>query len=265
MSANGATVSGDARVVAPDVQHPNGNIYDQVLMTGASATMRADPGQILRVSFLDATDDIVQVEFSGAGELHVVLHNASAPMAPAKYNQPGVEYVRGHASLAIHGSNATSNISTFSVGPGTPGVNPTLFPDGMVYDGIADLALLTIAANPDTAAGAAFGGIRMGNAHFSARSGDTGIHAPGVQVQNVVRIGDVTAFEDAMPRLWFGSNSTFQTVEVTGGDLVQPNGRLIQAGYCFTIVGLSGTRSDGSIFAPENPPKPSVISCYAGP
>ncbi len=71
-----ATVAGEAREVAANVQHANGNVYDQVLMTGRAASVRADIGQVVRVSFLDATEDIVQVELVGAGELSLVLHNA---------------------------------------------------------------------------------------------------------------------------------------------------------------------------------------------
>ena len=41
------------------LSHPNGNVYDQVLMTGASVTVTADVGQVTRVSFLDAQGDIL--------------------------------------------------------------------------------------------------------------------------------------------------------------------------------------------------------------
>src|SRR4051812_47319999 len=60
-----------------NIQHPNGNIYDQVLMKTASITVTADPGQVTRVSFLDPQGDIVQAEFSGAGSLSISLANST--------------------------------------------------------------------------------------------------------------------------------------------------------------------------------------------
>lgn len=51
----------------------NNNTFDQVALQGAAATITADPLQITRMSFVDLNDDIVQVEFSGAGSLSLVL------------------------------------------------------------------------------------------------------------------------------------------------------------------------------------------------
>src|SRR5262249_7092298 len=65
--------------VAANIAHPNGNIYDQVLLTGAAASITADNGQVTRISYIDLSDDIVQIEFGGAGTLSVVLDNASGP------------------------------------------------------------------------------------------------------------------------------------------------------------------------------------------
>src|SRR4051812_34221171 len=74
-----ATVSGAAVEVASSIRHPNGNIYDQVLLTGPSATVTngwsdptaaargTSPDKITRIAFVDLNGDIVQVEFSGAG------------------------------------------------------------------------------------------------------------------------------------------------------------------------------------------------------
>src|SRR5690606_16437645 len=62
-------VVGDGSEVGADIPHPNGNIYDQVLLAGPGATVTANPGQVTRVSFVDLSNDIVQVELSGAGTL----------------------------------------------------------------------------------------------------------------------------------------------------------------------------------------------------
>ncbi|HYD84562.1 MAG TPA: hypothetical protein VEA63_10930, partial [Opitutus sp.] len=91
-------VLGDAMEFRSDVTHPNGNVYDQLLMTGRAATLRADAGQVTRCSFIDLNDDIVQVEFSGRGNLTLVLDGVSGPARPVNYNQ-AVEYVKGHATI----------------------------------------------------------------------------------------------------------------------------------------------------------------------
>ena len=48
-----AKVTGSGTVVGSDIRHPNGNIFDQVLLTGLSASVTADPGKITRTSFVD--------------------------------------------------------------------------------------------------------------------------------------------------------------------------------------------------------------------
>lgn len=242
---NAASTSGDAVEVASDIGHANGGIYDQVLLRGPVGTVEADPGQMTRVSFLDLTDDIVQVEFSGAGSLTVSLEDFSGPMAPAKYNQPGIEYMRGHASIAITGADATTNVSVFSVGR-INAVNQTLFRDGVTYDGFADIARIEIvAATMQRDGTSAFGGIRAGNVRFFATEGITGIYAPAVRVQGPVIVGDVAAYDDAIPVLWFDDGSQFGRLSVAGGSLLQPNGQAIQTKGFETILMVSGTSSLG--------------------
>jgi hypothetical protein len=234
-----AAVTGSAREVGTNIVHPNGNVYDQVLLTGSAATVEADPGQVTRVSLIDLNDDIIQIELGGKGRLTIALDNASGPAAPAKYNQPGVEYMRGHASLTIAGCDATTNISVFSVGR-CNAVNQSLFPAGVTYDGIADLARLTIVTDPSNPGGiSTFGGIRMGNAQFYESRGTTGIVANNVNVQGPVIIGDVSALLDATPMLIFGVGSQFATLTVAGGDLFQQNGRAI------VISGFQGFNMTG--------------------
>jgi hypothetical protein len=113
-----AGVTGGGTEVGSDIHHPNGNTYDQVLMTGSSVTVTADAGQITRVSFLDLQGDIVQAEFSGAGDLTISLDKFVGPAEAANYVQPGVKYVQGLATFTITGENASTNFSVFSVGSG---------------------------------------------------------------------------------------------------------------------------------------------------
>ena len=74
-------LDGTGDIAGENIQHPNGNVFDQILLTGESIQLQARPGQITRVSFMDETEDIVQVEFSGAGTFTVTLGsgNLSAP------------------------------------------------------------------------------------------------------------------------------------------------------------------------------------------
>lgn len=250
-----AFVSGDAREVASDVLHSNGNRYDQVLLTGPSATVRADAAQVTRVSFLDLNEDILQVELSGAGSLALSLESASGPARATKYNQPDVFYMRGHARIRITGSDASTSVAVFSVGPANA-VNQAIIKAGEIYDGMADIAEIEMVADPANPNGSNFGGIWAGNASFWAHSGRTGIYAPNVHVQNIVRIADLSAFDTASPALVFG-RSQFGVLEVTTGTLAQQNERLIQVGdYRFGISFLSG----GIVFVV--PPSPGMGGSY---
>jgi sugar lactone lactonase YvrE len=237
-SGAGAKVTGSGTEVGVNIVHPNGNVYDQVLLTGPSATVRADPGQITRISFIDLNDDIVQVEFSGAGTLTLSLENASGPARPVKYNQPNVSYMKGHASLAIVGANETTNLSVFSVGTATAS-NPALFPAGMSYDGIADIGFISISSSNGR-----FGGIRTANASYFRVSGMTGINAPGVSFTGPAFIGDLTADANATSVLIFSATAE---VRVTGGDLLQLNSRAVQINGINQVNFAAGMKSNGQM------------------
>jgi len=252
-SAMAAVVTGSATEVASNVLHPNGNIYDQVLLTGASATVKSDPGQITRVAWVDLNDDIVQAEFAGAGELTVaLLDGASGPALAYKYNQ-SVLYMRGHALLSIVHSDATTVIGLYSVGTATA-VNQSIFRPGQMYDGIADLQSLRIIADPVNPNGSTFGQIRAGNAHFWGTSGIVGIAAANVQVQDNVIIGDLWAIDAATPVLTVGQSSQFGAVTVAGGDLAQPNGKpIVATGYRYQVNMVEGCTSNNVVLPAQTP------------
>ncbi|HVS51478.1 MAG TPA: hypothetical protein VHD62_03915 [Opitutaceae bacterium] len=243
VTPGGTGVQGD---VAHFIQHPNGNKYDQVLLTGGSVSVTNDPGQITRVSFLDLNNDVVQAEFSGSGTLTVSMADGyTTGVAPTNYNQAGVTYVQGLASFTISGSDATTSIAVFSVGKGNA-INTSLF-DSTHNGGdhLADVARISIVANPSNPNGSIFGGIYAGNAKFSADSGVVGITASNVQVQDVVRVGDIVAKSSATPTLIFGTNSQFGSVDVTGGGLIQTNGKAINntGSYIYSINEIAGSDS----------------------
>jgi hypothetical protein len=230
-----AKVAGNASEVGSDIRHQNGNVYDQVLLTGPAASATADSRQILRMSYIDLDDDIVQVEFSGAGTLSVMLDGFSAPAPPIRYNQ-SISYAKGNAGIVITGADESSNLSVFSVGRLTA-VNPTLFRDDVAYDGFADLAYIAIASRNGR-----FGGLRAANVGFRAAKGLTGIHAPDVDFAGPVYLNEITAFDSAMPVLLLGAA---QDVRITGGRLAQDNARAVAVSGFERLEFTNGSNSHG--------------------
>lgn len=219
----------------------NNNTFDQVALQGAAATITADPLQITRMSFVDLNDDIVQVEFSGAGSLSLVLDAVSGPAAPVKYNQAGVTYMKGHAGIVITGADETTNVSVFSVGKITA-VNQALFINGVTYDGVADLAYIAILSTNGK-----FGGVRTADASYFATKGYTGIYAPGVTFTGPVYVGDISASDTATPVLLLGgaTNNTW----VAGGDLLQTNGQPVKVSGITQLKFMAGTDSHGNLLS----------------
>jgi len=230
-------VMGAGSEVGHDIVHPNGNIYDQVLLQGTAATITADPNQITRISYIDDTNDIVQVEFSGAGSLTIMLDGASGPAAPVNYNQ-AINYMKGHGSIVIAGANETTNVSVFSVGRITA-VDQSLFKSTVTYDGMADLASISILSTNGK-----FGGVRTANTSYFNTKARTGIYAPGVQFLGPALIGDINAFGTATPVLLLGSVTDSQ---VDGGDLFQTNGQSVQVSGLTQLKFMAGTTSQGVI------------------
>ncbi len=247
-SAQTNLVSGSGTVY-PNLTNPDGLIYDQVLLTGQTATMQADPNQVLRCSFLDPNGDIVQVEFSGPGQVTIALDASTfVPAAPpSKYNQPSVSYVTGRPTVTVAGNTANTYVTIFTVGSATA-VNQALFKTGEVYDGVADVQLLQVS-------GPAIGRIRAGNTRFGGSAGLTGIFAPNTNVVERAILYDIKATGSATPVLQFGAGSTFSldsgAVLLAGGNLAQANNVAIDVtsgtGTTLTkITTVSNIRSDGS-------------------
>jgi len=236
-----AKVAGAGTEVAADLRHPNGNIYDQILLTGTAAVITADPGQVTRLSFIDLNDDIVQVEFGGPGSLTVVLEAASGPALPLNYVQ-AVTYLKGHARVVVAGAEVGTNVSVFSVGRANA-VNQALFRDDVVYDGLADVSFLALAS-----ADGRFGGVRTSNATYYATRGLTGLYAPGVEFTGPAFIGDLAAYDDATGSFVLGSGSD---VRVAGGNLAQPNGRAVRVGGISQLKFVAGTTSHGTLLSAQ--------------
>jgi hypothetical protein len=240
--ASNTHVFGSGLEVGPNIRHANGNTYDQILLVGPAESLMADPGQIFRTSFLDLDNDIVQVEFSGAGTLTLVLENPSGPAPPPNYNQ-STAYMKGHAGIVITGANETTHLSIFSVGSATA-LNQSLFQPGFAYDGVADIGYVAIVS-----ADGRFGGIRTANVSYSNVRGVTGIYAPGVTFTGPVYLGDIAASNAAAPSLvlgWAGD------VRITGGSLAQPNGASLGVGGMGLLQFTNGSDSHGRVVSAQN-------------
>ncbi|HVS50709.1 MAG TPA: immunoglobulin domain-containing protein [Opitutaceae bacterium] len=229
-------ITGDAKEVASDVMHPNGNIYDQILLTGPVASVQADHGQVTRVSFVDLNNDIVQVEFSGSGTLTIALDDASGPAPAQNYNQPNVAYMKGNARLVIDGAEAISHVAVFTVGR-LNAVDQSLIRNDVTYDGVADIASLTI----HTLYGQ-FGGVHAGNTSFLSTNGYAGLYAPGVNFDSI-DVGDLNAADAATPVF---TVSTSHHTEIKGGDFLQANDRWVEVGSMTIIHFEAGMKSDGT-------------------
>ncbi|ACB74679.1 immunoglobulin domain-containing protein [Opitutus terrae] len=232
-----AKVIGTGEELTPvDIPHPNGNIFDQVLLTGAAETITADAGQVTRTSYIDLDNDIVQVEFSGPGSLSLVLDNASGRAKPENYNQD-IDYMKGHAGIVITGATENTHVSVFSVGRATA-VNQALFKDTVNYDGIADIAFIAVSSSNGR-----FGGVRTANANYFASRGVTGVYAPGVAFDGPVFVGNITAFDTAQPKIVLGS---VNDARITGGDLYQDNGAAVQVSGITQLKFTNGSDSHGN-------------------
>lgn len=236
-----AKVTGAGTEVAANIYvAANNNTFDQVLLQGAAETITADVSlnQITRTSFVDLNNDIVQVEFSGAGTLSLVLDAPTGPAIATNYNQPGTRYMKGHAGIVIVGANETTNVSVFSVGPVTA-VSQALFLDGVTYDGVADIAYIAIYSTNGK-----FGGVRTANTSYFAAQGITGLYAPGVQFGGPVLIGEIDAHGTATPTLIVGSAAD---THIAGGSLSQTNGQPVKVSGITHLRFVNGTTSHGVV------------------
>ncbi len=199
------------------IVHPKGNVYDQFLLAGNAGTFTAATGRVARMSFLDENESIVQVEMSGSGAITVVLDNASGPIAPSLYNQSGILYMKGKATIVLAGADSTTHFTIYSVGTATnPGVTRVDVP----YAGWADVAAAGIVSTDG-----GLGGIHQGNVDYNASLGFTGLYAPTVTsvTDQPAVLHNIAASVDATPYLYFGATAQVQ-VKIAGSSLAQPNG-----------------------------------------
>lgn len=254
-------VIGTGTELSANVPHPNGNTFDQILPNGAAVTITADANQATRTSFIDLNNDIVQVEFSGAGSLSIVFDGASGPAAPTNYNQPTVSYMKGHAGIVVTGANETTNLLIFCVGRATAfditgGYNILFAPSATnvpanngsplftgrastVYDGVADIAFIAISSTNGK-----FGGIRSSNTSYFATKGITGIYAPGVQFTGPIYVGDIDSRDNAATPMFVIGSCT--DTRITGGDLLQASGQAVRVSGLGQLRFTAGVDANGN-------------------
>ncbi len=230
-------IKGWGNVVGEAIRHPNGNFYNQVLLTGPFAVMRSVENEIIRAAFIDETDDIVQVEFSGNAVVTITLDAITQPLPayPEKYNQ-NVLYVKGRPRITVEEADENTFLSVYTVGP-TNAVNKALFPEGKVYDAMADVSLIEIKNSTG------FGGIQSANTRFTGSTGKVGIDANGVPVAVRALVGEIDASDEAVPYLRFGENSF--TVEAPNAGLRIIGGDLVQSNNAPIIIAPSGSETPG--------------------
>ncbi|HRE82369.1 MAG TPA: hypothetical protein PLN52_15085 [Opitutaceae bacterium] len=248
-------VAGSGVEVASNIVHANGNTYDQILLTGPTITVTADPGEVVRISFLDQGGDIVQTEFSGKGTLTLSLEDLKRS-GDAGYTNPNPPqtlpaggYVQGLASITLEKPELSTNLGIYAAGKVQ---NPGFFndPTRNGHNGLAEIARVVLTSDSSNAAGYSnMGGLYMGGVVFTANEGVAGIRAPLVALQNIVSIGDIDSKGTAKPYLLFNTNSQFQNVFIRGGDLKQTNDAPFEPdtiGGFYFFNRTDGTRSDGT-------------------
>jgi cyclophilin family peptidyl-prolyl cis-trans isomerase len=264
VSSSEKIVGAGSTEVLHDQPHPNGNIFDQVLLGNAATTISADytQNQITRTSYIDVDDDIVQVEFSGPGNLSILLDGGTGPAAPVNYNQPTVQYVKGHASIVVTGADERTNLLVFTVGratafdptgaynilqpvsstnnPANNGSSLFVGHESTAYGGWANLARVSISSPSGK-----FGSLRLSNVIFQDTKGMTGVYAPGVAFQGPVYVGNINAIGTATPVFIIGS--AVGETRITGGDLAQTNGQPVQINGITQLRYTAGQDSAGNI------------------
>ena len=250
-------LDGSGDIAGENIQHANGNVFDQILLTGESVQLQAKPNQITRVSFMDETEDIVQVEFSGTGSFTVTLDPATflPPAIPPRYNQ-AVEYVTGKPSVVIDGADANTFFSIFTVGR-INAFNQALFPEGQVYDAQADVTLVEVVNSTG------LGGVQLSNTVFSGSTGRVGVDARGVPIAVRLTVGDIDADGDAVPHLLFGEGSFTVAagnpgLRITGGDLLQTNGAAVVVAESDSTTPGFETLITQNNFKSDNTPQPTL-------
>ncbi len=237
-------ISGYGNVVYENIQHPNGEIFDQVLLTGKYVVVQATKptdyfdSSIVRVLYIDENGDIVIVEMGGEGTLRIELDpdTYSGPAYPVKYRN-SARYVKGRATIIVDNATVNTFIRIFTINSYLLGGSHVYLED-VIYDGMADIASLHVY-------GSGFNELILENVRFSDDDGPTGVLAYDVNVLRKVIIHDIDARGSAVPHLVIGRDSALTedngAIVIAGGDLVQSNGSNIKVQVGSRLAGDSSS------------------------
>lgn len=236
MTAQRLELGDAASLIERDKVAPNRIVYDELMLRNPTATVTAAPGKPMRVSFVDLHDNLVYADISGAGTMTVSLGPAIPVEPPLRKTERRVAFLKGHATVTIKDADDSTNLAIFSARR-RPVVRHSATGPEPAGDGIAQLAAISI-----TSRNGRFGGVRAGNAQFSARNGITGIDAPGVRFSGPVNIGNITAFGKARPVFHLGYA---RDTRIVGGDLFQPNRSPVNISGVWRLRFVAGQTSRG--------------------
>ncbi|MBK8476204.1 MAG: hypothetical protein IPL39_07765 [Opitutaceae bacterium] len=157
---------------------------------------------------------------------------------PRLYNQPGIEYMKGKATIILAGADSTTHFTIYSVGTAT---NPGVTRPDVAYAGWADVAVAGVVSSDG-----GLGGIHQGNVSYNASIGYTGLCAPTVArvVGQPVVVHASRPRDHAPPLPLFRPGSQIE-VKVAGGALAQSVGDSITVGGLSHVTMGAGQDSCG--------------------
>ncbi len=206
----------------------DGRVVDEVVMLGATLTVRPRNGIGARVNFLDADGDLVVAEMSGPGTLSIQLDNALT-RANAKFP------ARGDAEFVLANTTADTTFRFFAVGK----INGPYPASG---DAVATARRVIVNSS-------AIGGLFLGNSKLRASTDAAGIQAAGASADAVV-VGEIDADSSAVPSLLFGQTGG---VVFSGSKMLQTNGQPVQVTGITAVETFFGADANGKVIANQRP------------
>lgn len=222
-------VSGDA--YCPDKYQNvlrDGRLVDEVVMLGASLTVRPRNGLGTRVLFLDSDGDLVVAEVEGPGTLTINLENA---ITRTRANIPS----RGEAEFVLAGTNTETSFRFYAIGK-INGPYPA--------SGDAAASARRVVVNSS-----ALGRLYLGNSRLHGSVDAAGVVASGATVDSVV-VGELDAENAAVPSLLFGHA---REVVFSGSKMLQTNKRAVHVTGISAVETFFGADANGRVLAMQRP------------
>jgi hypothetical protein len=232
-------LTGDYFAVETDKVAPNRMVYDELFLRMPEATVTATPNKFTRVTFFDEHDTLVHVDFSGKGQMTIRLNDVTRLDPAPRDHGRIIGYIKGLASIAIKDADEGTNLSIFASRR-----QPQFDAAHAGFDGRVHVANVSIASR-----NGCFGGVRAGNAIFSARTGTVGIEARGVRFMGPVNVGEIAAHDAAVPKFELGFA---RDTRVIGGGLAQPNQQPVQVRGIMRLRFVEGRTSRGALLPAQN-------------